>query len=213
MKAPSQAGRLGAADRCPLCGAASGVTQNDDGYVCFVCGAPRILVDASTGRAGGERAHLELAKAMFVRRTMWGATAAVAAFVGAGALLAATALGALFHLGAAARAFVGSGALAPVVLAVFAFFLSRRSRAAARGAMERAELVVAEELVRSSGSVDGTALSRMMHISAEHAERLLAAEQVEELLTEPTKEGGPRLRVEDDISAESGGAARKRRTE
>jgi len=186
-------GALGAGDRCPMCGAASGVAPDHDGYVCLVCGAPRVLVTAALERPRRERPLLEEANAQRLRRAAWGVIASLSMAFG-GAVLAIGALGSFFfHFGPFAVAAYGSLVLTLLFVSAIGYWRSRRASRNARAALEAAQVIVTEELAEARGQrLDADELASLLRVPLARAEELLATAQIDRML-----EGGDRLRVED----------------
>jgi hypothetical protein len=183
------------------------VTEGGDGYVCIVCGAPRILVEGKLARAGGEKSALLASKKARLRQAAWGAAGGVAALVGAFSAIVTSLLALFIDYGPVSLAFAVTSALVPFGFSFFAFRRSRRSANAAREALEQAHVTVAQEVLRASGpAADANELARRLRVSIPRAEELLALAQVERFLTEPMPEfSEQRVRVEaDDLTQGDG---------
>jgi hypothetical protein len=198
-------GRLGAGEQCPLCGGRGGVTPDDDGFACILCGGPRILVDPPIVRAGAEKPFLERANRLRTRRRAWGVTAGVATAFGLFALAVSAVLALVMHLGANGGEIAAVMALGPLLFGAFGFSRVRRGTVEVREALAEAELSVVGEIARSrGGSVDSGDIARMLHVSPARAEELAAQAQVEGFLssTDALPEG--RFRVAEDAQTEQG---------
>jgi hypothetical protein len=201
--------RLGEGDRCPSCGGTAGVSEEDGGYRCLVCGLPRVVVDGIVQRRGSEKPLLEQAKALRLRRAALAVLGGVLLLLGLVTLtftsIAALAFGAL---GFRSLIFV-MGAAAPLLLSAVAFLGSRRTNGAIASAMAEAELVVAKELIQSRAATDATALARLLRLPPGRAEELFGRAEVERLLS-TSDELVQRLRVEEESLPEMEESAARR---
>jgi hypothetical protein len=189
---PSGKLEFAAGDPCALCGAKSGVARDHDGYVCLVCGAPRVPVGAAIERPRAEKPLLERAKRSRLQRAGWGVAASLSMALG-GAILALGAVAALlFDFGTTAQAAYGALVITPLFFSALGFFRSRRAGRAARSAIEAAQAVVAGELIAARGSLEATELAQLLGVPVETAEQLISTTQVNRMLS-----GTDRLRVED----------------
>jgi len=191
-----------------MCGATSGVAPDHDGYVCLVCGAPRVLVATRVPRPGNEKALLENAKGNRLRRAAWGVAAALCLAL-AGAVLAIGAISSLFFdYGVTTHAVFGSLVLTPLIFSAIGFWRSRRAGRLAREALEAAQVVVAKELIASRGGLEASELATLLRVPLPRAEELVAAAQVDRMLEE-----GDRFRVPEvasDAETDEPGPARRR---
>jgi hypothetical protein len=196
--------RRGAGDKCPVCGSLSGVVADDEGFICLVCGAPRVLVTDPIARPGGERRWLEQAKALRLRRAGWTIAASTAIVVIATALVVGGLLQFLVHFGDVGRTVWGTLVLVPALFAALAYRNAARASDAAKSALGEAEVVIAEELVKAHGPIEAPALAASLGVPLERAETLLGRAQIDRML-EP--EEPARLRV-DAAESDSEDAAR-----
>ncbi len=211
--------RAGDRDRCPVCGAMSGVVADDDGYSCAVCGAPRVLVTMRVERPHAEKSLLEAGARIRSRRAAWGVAAGIATLVAAIGLVVWGIVGFWAHAGAPIREALGLVTFAPALFAALGFasvaHLSRRLRRE----LDAATLVVTEELVRArAGTLDSAELAVLLAVPIERAEMLLARAQVDDLLEDDARaENAPRLRVNSEPDAptedDESRASRRDRTE
>jgi hypothetical protein len=184
-------------DRCPLCGGTSGVTEDDDGYSCLLCGGPRVLVDPPMARRGGEKPFLERAKRLRTRRATWGVAAGVATAAGLVALVVSGVLALVVHLGGNGGEIAAALVLGPLLFAAFGFARVKQTSAAVRGALDEAELTVVGEIAQArGGSVDTAELSSMLHVPIRRAEELSARAQVEGFLSSTEPLPAVRVRVD-----------------
>ena len=203
----------GASEPCPGCSSRAGAVEGDEGFVCLLCGMPRVLLTEALARSGDERPHLERARSLRLDRAAWGVAASVAAAFAGLALVAGAAVSLLADPGVLARAALSALVIAPLLASAFGFRRVSKLGAAARSAMEEAELVVLGDVQRARGSVDARALAELLGSRVEHAERLLLRQQVERLLEGPEP---PKLRVEpgeespEDAQAAEGEEARRK---
>jgi hypothetical protein len=183
---------FGAGDPCTLCGAKTGAARDHDGYACLVCGAPRVPVGAVIERPRAEKRLLERAKRSKLKRAGWGVAASLSMALG-GAVLALGAVAALlFDFGTMAQAAYGALVITSLFFSALGFFRSRRAGRDARSAIEAAQAVVASELIAARGAIEATELAQLLGVPVERAEHLIAATQVDRMLS-----GADRLRVED----------------
>jgi hypothetical protein len=190
--------RLGEGDRCPSCGATGGVAKDDDGYVCLLCGAPRVLVDGTVHRRGSEKPLLERAKTLKFRRAAFGVIAALTLVLGVVSLAFSTIAALLFGAFGAKGFVFGLAAIVPLGISLASWLTVRRSGAAIRAAMTEAEIVVAKELIAASAARTTADLAQMMHLPAGRAEELFGLAEVERLLDQPETPPLERIRVEAD---------------
>src|SRR5262249_27355477 len=122
--------RLGEGDRCPLCGATSGVSEEGGGYRCVVCGAPRVLVDGIVQRGGSEKPALERAKALRFRRAALAVVAALLLVLGV-ITVTFSSVAALIFAAFGVRSFLFAVVAAlPLSMSLVAFLASRRTNRA-----------------------------------------------------------------------------------
>lgn len=190
--------RLGEGDRCPACGARGGVAKDDDGYICLMCGAPRVLVDGNVQRRGSEKPLLERAKTLKFRRVAFGVIAALTLLLGIVSLALSSIIALLFGaLGVKGLVF-GLAAVVPLGASVASWLTVRRSGTAIRAAMTEAEVIVARELIAAGAARNPADLGRLMHLPAERTEELFGLAEVERLLDQPDAPPLERLRAETD---------------
>jgi hypothetical protein len=190
--------RLGEGDRCPACGATGGLAEDDDGYSCLVCGAPRVLVDGNVQRRGSEKPLLDKARALKLRRTAFGIIAALTLVLGVVSLALAS-IAALFFGMLGVKGFVFAlAAVVPLAASLASWLTVRHSASAIRATMTEAEVTVAKELVAASAARDAAELGRLMRLPSGRAEELFGLAEVERLLDQPEVPSPERLRVEAD---------------
>jgi hypothetical protein len=178
---------IGAGDPCALCGATSGVAKDHDGYACLMCGAPRVPVNAGIDRPRAEKPLLERAKQSKLKRAGWGVVASLSMALG-GAVLALGAVAALlFDFGITAQAGYGAAVITPLFFSALGFLRSRRAGRDARSAVEAAQTIVAGELIAARGTLEASELARLLGVSVERAEHLIATAQVDRMLTGPDR--------------------------
>jgi hypothetical protein len=191
--------RLGANEECVFCGGKGGVAPDQDGHHCLVCGAPRVLVDSPVTRVPSEKPDLVAVQKAQRGRMAWSAGAAVSSFFGVLGL-AASGMVALFtgftDHGPGAVAAALAAVVLPFATAALGFTRARQRGTEVKNAYERARLAVTGDLVRARGALDAGSLSRMLHVSADQAEQLLALAEVDGLLGD-TGVPETRLRVDD----------------
>jgi len=194
--------RLGEGDRCPSCGGTAGVSEEDDGYRCLVCGVPRVVVDGIVQRRGSEKPLLEQAKALRLKRAALAVVGAVLLLLGAVTLCFTTVAALVFGaLGVKSLVFL-IGAALPLLFSFAAFIASRRTNGAIAAAMADAELAVAKELIASRAAGDAVQLARLMRLPAGRAEELFGRAEVERFLS-TGDEPAPRVRVEEPVEPDA----------
>jgi hypothetical protein len=198
LKVPNIEGRLGAGQKCEVCGATSGVAKDDDGFACLVCGAPRVLVNIDVPRSFAETPYLVRANALKQRRRAWGIAAAFTLVGGVISTILGLFVSHFLFKDQAARAAIELLGIAPLAFAMLAFVNVRRTSAAVRSAVEDAELVVAEDVMRARGALDATELSRALGVTPARGEQLLARGAVDQFLLDRPGEQ-LKIRVEDDV--------------
>ena len=187
--------RPGEGDPCPICGSKAGVVADDEGYLCLVCGAPRVLVTSVIPRPGGEKRWLEEAKKLRLRRAGLTIVAGIAVVVALAAFGIGGVLALLVHFGDAARIVWSATVLIPMFVAFIAYRKAALATESARAAIEEAEVVITEELVRARGSLDAAEIASLLGVTVERAEALLGRAQLDKMLEQQLPE---RLRVRDD---------------
>lgn len=188
--------RLGQGDPCPHCQATSGVSPDGDGFICLVCGGPRIVVEGAIERAHGEAELLRRAKHLGSRRLAWAVGGGVMTAMAVLSLLIATLLLWATDLGALGAGLVLAAASIPALVAVTSFRKAGSLSAEARDAIEQAWRRAALEVLRARGAaVEPAELAQTLHVSEDRAIQLLAHAQVEGLLDDAPARA-PRLRVQ-----------------
>jgi hypothetical protein len=190
--------RLGEGDPCPACGATGGVAKDDDGYVCLMCGTPRVLVDGNVQRRGSEKPLLERAKALKFRRAAFGVIAALTLLVGVVSIGLASLTTLLFGALGVRGLMFGLAALVPLGASLASWLTVRHSGAAIRAAMTEAEVMVAKELIAVGAARTARDLGRLMHLPTGRTEELFGLAEVERLLDQPEAPPLERLRVGTD---------------
>jgi hypothetical protein len=188
-----------------MCGETSGVTRDDDGYSCLLCGGPRVIVDPPFAREYQEKPFLVRARELRKKRAAWGVAAGVATAFGAFALVVAGVLALIIHLSAAGGELAAALVLGPLLFATFGFARVKTASTAVRAALGEAELVVTEEIARSRrATVDAAELSAILHVPLARAEELAARAQVEGFLGGEERPPADRVRVDPgDVSEPS----------
>jgi hypothetical protein len=190
--------RLGEGDRCPVCGATSGVSGHPGAYRCLVCGAPRVLVDGIVQRRGTEKPLLLLAKSLWLRRATYAVVAALALAFGIVSLTFSSVVALIFGAAGAKGLFFAFASLLPLVTALGFFLAARRTSRRMNETLSEAQLIVAKELIASGSARDAAALAQLMHLPAGRAEEMFGQAEVERML-DPS--GGipiERVRVQSD---------------
>jgi hypothetical protein len=205
--------RLGEGDRCPVCGATGGVSEENGTYLCLMCGAPRVLVDGIVQRGGTEKPLLERAKALKLRRSAYAVTAGLALVLGVVSLTFSSVAALLFGAAGAKGIVFGLASLVPLGISVAAWIGTRRSSRAVDEALTEAQVVVAKELISTGAALDATALTRLMHLPAGRAEELFGEAEVARLLDIPDGMPVERLRVstDEELGAEANPDTSERR--
>jgi hypothetical protein len=195
---------FGEENRCPHCRAIAGVDVSAGLGRCRVCGGPRIaLPDASIARSGRETAQLAQAQAAALGIT-------VSRFGG----YAAYAVALLTALFAGMLGLVTRGPVAAIIVlilaAAFAFggaLLTQRARRARKQqtqALDQARQIVASDVLAQRPNLESAELGRLLGLSTEQAELLLAELNVNNLLSSGgANERRERLAV-DPLAAELG---------
>jgi hypothetical protein len=201
-----------------VCGGTGGVTEDDDGFSCMLCGAPRVLVDPPVVRSGREKPLLERAKRLRARRVFWGVTAGLATASGLFALAVSSVLALVMHLGHAGAEVAAALVLAPLLFGALGFARVRRTNVDFRRTLDDAELAVVGEITEArGGSVDAGELSRLLRVSPARAEQLSAQALVEGFLTGTGTSTSAlpeaRLRVDAEAQSESDTTAEDLETE
>jgi len=205
--------RLGEGDRCAVCGATSGVSEDDGTYQCLVCGAPRVLVDGIVQRRGTEKPLLERAKSLRLRRSAYAVVGGLALVLGVVSLTFSSVAALFFGAGGAKGLVFGVASLVPLAVSLVAWIAARRSTTGIRDALSDAELVVAKELIASGGARDATRLAQLMHLPAGRAEEMFGRAEVERLLDVPVDElpiERVRVSTDEDISPDDEVTAQER---
>jgi hypothetical protein len=187
---------IGSGDPCPICGATSGVTEDDDGFACLVCGAPRVPVTSPVRRPHNEKRLLERAKQSRLRRAAWGVVASLAMAFGGAVLVLGAVAALLFDFGVTAQALYGALVVTTLVVSGAGFWKSRRAGRDANAALEAAQVVVANEIISERGAIEASELAALLRVPVPRAEELIATAQVDRMLA-----GDQRLRVEEEASA------------
>ena len=193
---PNRPRRLGEGDRCPVCGATSGVSEKNGTYRCLMCGAPRVLVDGIVQRRGSERPLLEQAKSLKLRRVAYAVVATLALVFGMVSLTFASILAAVAGTAGMKGVFFAASALLPLAISAWFFFATRRSAGQISETLAQAEIVVAKELIESGRAPDAVALGRLMHLPAGRAEEVFGRAEVERMLDPSAEAPAQRLRVD-----------------
>jgi hypothetical protein len=112
-----------------------------------------------------------------------------------GAVLALGAVAALlFDFGTTAHAVYGAIVITALFFSALGFFRSRRAGRDVRSAIEAAQAVVAGEIIALRGTLDASELARLLGVTLERAEHLVATAQVDHMLSSPDRfrvEGAP----------------------
>jgi hypothetical protein len=206
MTSSRGAGRLGEGSICPHCGAMAGVTAEEGGYICLVCGGPVIVVEDDIARPHGERAFLERAKTLRARRAAWTIGGSL---VGAFALVAAAlAIGvaAFVDLGVTASIALGAVVLIPLVIAVLGWRKATADGRHAREAMAEAQRIVAGELLGANPNMTSADLAKQLRVTEDAALELMAHAQVTGLLS-PASESNVKFRVDGTLTEPAAGEA------
>ena len=192
--------RLGEGDRCPVCGATSGVSGEQGAYLCLVCGAPRILVDGIVQRRGNEKPLLERAKSLKLHRAAYAVVAALALMLGVVSLTFGSIAALFFGASSVKGLAFGFVSLLPLAAALGFFVATRRASTKVADALARAELIVAKELIASGSAKDASMLARLMHLPAGRAEETFGQAEVERLLDVDDAPGRLRVATDDESS-------------
>ncbi len=175
-----------------------------------MCGGPRVVVDdLAVANAGREKPHLVRAKALLSQRATWNVVTAVASFATLASVATVALFGLLAHFGPVAGVVSTIFVTAPLALAAYAFFRTRRVVGALRAAMEDAEVALTQELLRVRGALDGAEIARSLAVSVAHAEELLARAQVDRFLDDGAARKNVRV-AEESVSAPDSSPARRR---
>jgi len=186
----------GEGNRCPHCGSVADIEESSSlRYRCRVCGGPRVPIDdAAVVRSGRERGALRRAKQEHARAAAWRVGAAV---VGAFGLLSFVVM--LLVLAFATPGALGAGigiavAVTPLVLALYGFRRGARAAASRDRELDAAWALAASDVMRERGrEIDARELGRLMRLSEEHAEQLLARLSVEDFVRARVSDTGDLL--------------------
>lgn len=198
----------GEANRCPHCRSVADTEEDATlRHRCRVCGGPRVPVDDhDIVRSGRETPQLQRARRAQLRGAGWMVGAGV---VGGFGLLSLAVV--LLVLGVASPGVVATvaaiGAVAiPFVVSALAWQRARAARSEREHALDEAWSLVAADVLRHRGEeLTAAELGKLMHVSEEVAELLLANLSVRDVIrTRVTEEGElaysappERLRIQD----------------
>ncbi|MBW2527405.1 MAG: hypothetical protein JRI23_24700 [Deltaproteobacteria bacterium] len=192
------------APKCPHCGGIAGTSEDSEVVLkCKACGAPRVVIDGpGIELSGAEQEHLEAAKKARTGRLGWWIGSVIAALAAAGTL-SATALVALLLGVSFIAAGVGIALTLPFLLLALAGFRKAGARTQdVNRAVDAAWVSAAKDVVEQSKEpVTAEQLSKMLPMSQERSEQLLARLAVDDMLSSDiTAEGrlslAPALRIE-----------------
>jgi len=204
--------RLGEGDRCPVCGATSGVSGQPGAYRCLICGAPRVLIDGIVQRRGTEKPLLLLAKSLWLRRATYAVVAALALAFGIVSLTFSSVIALIFGAAGAKGLFFAFASLLPLLTALGFFLAARRSSRKMHETLSEAQVVVAKELIASGSARDASALAQLMHLPAGRAEEMFGQAEVERMLDPAGGVPVERVRIQTDQeeAAENSSVSRER---
>jgi hypothetical protein len=192
------------APTCPHCGGVAGTAPDSEVVIkCQACGAPRVVVDApDIELSGAEQEHLAAARKARTGRLGWW-IGAVAAAVAAGGALSATVLVSLLLGMSFIAAGIGLALTIPfALLAITGFHKARQRTQTVNRAVDSAWMSAARDIAQQSREpVTAEQLSKMLPLSTERSEQLLARLAVDDMLSSDiTPEGrlsfAPALRIE-----------------
>ncbi|HXK18982.1 MAG TPA: hypothetical protein VNG33_14320, partial [Polyangiaceae bacterium] len=161
---------------------------------CLVCGGPRIALDiAGVTPSAPTQARLKLAGAEQTKQVMFSAAGFLLAFMGALALVLATAVVSTASPGVVATLAMYFGAGMPLVAGLLALGRAATARKLRAEALRAAQVGALGDVQAVTGLLNAERAAQLLRISPERAELLLAEASVSALLEEGP---APRLRVE-----------------
>jgi hypothetical protein len=185
----------GEGNRCPHCHTIADVEPHAAfGFRCLVCGGPRIALDAELGAPGPEvTSLLGAAGHEQTKHLMYSAVGLLLGGMGALGLLISAIVVLASSPGALPSAMAFLGASVPLVAGLLALTRAARSRKARDEALHAARVSTLQSAQQQLGTLDASRAARLLRVSPEQAELMLAEVSVSALLS-PSPE--PRLRVE-----------------
>jgi hypothetical protein len=183
------------ANRCPHCNAIADVEAHAAlGFRCLVCGGPRIALDqAGVTPSAQTRARLAGAAREQTKHVMFSAAGFSLAAMGMLALVIAVAVVSAASPGLVPALATYFGATVPLVAGLFALGRAATARRLRGEELRAAQVSALSDLQAVTGVLDAERAARLLRVSPERAELLLAEASVSALLEEAP---APRLRVE-----------------
>lgn len=192
------------APTCPHCGGVAGTSPDSEVVLkCQACGAPRVVIESpDIELSGDEQQHLDEARKARTGRLGWWIGAVTGALAAAGTL-SVTALVSLLLGMSFIAAGVGLALTIPFVLLALTGFRKARERTRqVNQAVDAAWMSAAKDVAQQSKEpVTAEQLSKLLPLSAERSERLLAQLAVDDMLSSDISPEGrlsfaPAMRIE-----------------
>ena len=186
----------GESNRCPHCGTVADIEESSSlRQRCRVCGGPRVAIDdAAVVRSGRERGALRRAKQEHARAVAWRVGAAVVGAFGLLSLLVMLLVLAFATPGALGSAIGIAVAVSPLLLALYGLRRGARAVASRDRELDAAWALAASDVMRDRGrEIDARELARLMRLSEDQAEQLLARLSVEDFVRARVSDTGDLL--------------------